>query len=144
MISFTVYGKPEAQGSTRAFIPKGWTRPVITSASKKQKPWRQQISRAALDAMIEARQKRLFDREVAIAVKLAFFFRKPKHTPKKTTFKTTKPDCDKLARCVLDSLSGTVFVDDSQVVDAQIQKFFGDPERVEITVVPLYGVSEVE
>ena len=50
MIQFTVYGHPEPQGSTRAFVPKGWTRPVITTASKKMKPWRQQITGTAIDA----------------------------------------------------------------------------------------------
>ena len=31
VIQFTVYGRPEPQGSTRAFIPKGWKRATVTS-----------------------------------------------------------------------------------------------------------------
>ncbi len=38
-VKFTVYGRPVPQGSTRSFIPKGWTRAVITTDNKKLKPW---------------------------------------------------------------------------------------------------------
>ncbi len=41
MIEFTVYGVPIPQGSTKAFVPKGWTRPVVTHDSARTKPWRQ-------------------------------------------------------------------------------------------------------
>lgn len=133
MIQFTVYGKCEPQGSTRAFIPKGWKRPIITTASPKMKPWRQEITRAAIDKMAERREE-LYSRETAIALQLDFFLTRPKHLPKRLLVPTKRPDLDKLTRGILDSLTGVVYVDDSQVVQLAVRKFYGQPERVEITI----------
>src|SRR5437868_6535388 len=134
-LSLTVYGTPQPQGSTKAFIPKGWTRPVITTDNKKLKPWRQQIAGAA---MAEMAGGAVTEKAVELAVR--FYFAKPKSTPKRITEKTTKPDIDKCLRGVLDALTGIVFRDDSQVVMVAMSKEFGTPERVEIDLL----VAEAE
>jgi Holliday junction resolvase RusA-like endonuclease len=54
----------------------------------------------------------------------------------KVISKTTKPDVDKLLRALLDSMTGVVFVDDSQVTKCQVEKRFGSPERSVISVEP--------
>lgn len=133
MISFTVYGTPIPQGSTRAFIPKGWSRPIVTSDNKKLKPWRQEMSKAALVAVHEAGAS-IIPRTAPVQVVANFFFAKPKSAKKATTDKTTKPDIDKLTRSLLDSLTGIVIEDDSQVVLTCITKGFGLPERTEVKV----------
>ena len=133
ILRFVVYGHPEPQGSTRAFIPKGWKRPIITSANPKQKPQRQQVAAMALVAMREAGFE-CAGREVPMVVTLRFFFAKPKSARKRDLFNTKKPDADKLARLVLDSLTGTVFHDDAQVVRLIAEKHYGEPERTEIEV----------
>lgn len=33
-VSFTVLGTPQPQGSAKGFVPKGWTRAVITTDNK--------------------------------------------------------------------------------------------------------------
>jgi Holliday junction resolvase RusA-like endonuclease len=143
VISFTVYGHPEPQGSTKAFIPKGWTRPIITSDNKKLKPWRQEISRAALDAMAKEREglAEPFAREVPVCVRLDFFLARPASLPKRCTWPVKKPDSDKLCRGVLDALTGVVFVDDSQVVQLIAAKWYGQPERVTISVATAKGAE---
>lgn len=127
MIQFTVYGTPQPQGSTRAFIPKGWQRPIITTANKKNKPWRQEVSGAAVVAM-EGQQ--ILDRKCAVGVTVDFYFTRPKSVH--DSAKTTKPDIDKLVRSVLDGMTGIVFTDDSQVVRIMASKQFGAPERAVI------------
>jgi crossover junction endodeoxyribonuclease RusA len=129
ILSITVYGKSEPQGSTKAFMPKGWTRPVITTDNAALKPWRQQISWTAAGQL--AGQK---PTSQAVSVAMRFYFARPKSLPKKIIHKTTKSDVDKLARGVLDALSGIAFVDDSQVISLSATKQFGLPERVEIEV----------
>ena len=143
MISFTVFGHPEPQGSTRAFIPKGWNRAVVTSDNKKLKPWRQEIARAALDAMAKEREglAEPYDREVPMCVRIDFFLARPSSLPKRLVWPVKKPDADKLTRGVLDALTGIVFVDDSQVVQLAVAKWFGNPERAKITVAIPRGVS---
>lgn len=131
MIQFTVYGHPEPQGSTRAFVPKGWTRPVITTASKKMKPWRQQITGTAIDA---PGMKVWTRKEGGVKLNLIFVLSKPPSLSKKWTILNKKPDVDKLSRCVLDSLTGIAYEDDSQVIVLHVVKIYGGPERVEIGI----------
>jgi crossover junction endodeoxyribonuclease RusA len=129
-VEFTVHGKPQPQGSTRAFVPKGWKRPIITSANKNLKPWRQDVSDQARMAMGGA-----LPDEGPIHVTCRFYFLKPKSTKKSVTYKITKPDVDKTARGVLDGLTGICFLDDSQVVSLHVTKqFCAHDERTVVAV----------
>src|ERR1700693_1389314 len=78
-ISFTVYGKPEPQGSTRAFIPKGWNRAVITSDNAELKPWRQQITRTAIEEFPKQNGGRCdpIARDVPVFVRMDFYLKRP-------------------------------------------------------------------
>lgn len=132
-LAFTVYGTPVPQGSSRAFIPKGWERPVITAANAKTKPWRQEIAGTAKAEMETYGVAPMLAGE-PVWISVEFFFEKPRSISKRVTHKTTKPDIDKLLRAVLDSLTGIVFKDDSQVCSTSARKRFGSPARVEIVV----------
>lgn len=129
-VSFTVYGHPEPQGSTRAFIPKGWKRPVITSANAKMTPWRQQISRTVVEAMRDDGTAVLSKKDGGIILSATFFFARPESLSKKFTLHVKKPDLDKLVRCISDALTGIVFEDDSQIYELHVYKRYGSPERV--------------
>jgi crossover junction endodeoxyribonuclease RusA len=138
MIFFTVFGHPEPQGSTRAFIPRGWKRPIITSDNKSLKPWRQELMRSAL----EANRGGLIERETPVCVRLDFYLERPASLAKKYFRPVKKPDVDKLIRAVFDSLTGTLIVDDSQIVKLIVSKYFGTPERVEIQLNKIYQESQ--
>jgi crossover junction endodeoxyribonuclease RusA len=145
-ISFTVYGRPEPKGSMRAFL----TRPKVGSGKKpravlvpdngKSLPWMQQIARTAREEMSKQGFD-AWDRETAVAVQIVFYLARPKSAPKRRAFPAVKPDVDKLARSALDSITGIVFADDSQVTDLALAKRYGTPERVEIVVAVM---SEIE
>jgi Holliday junction resolvase RusA-like endonuclease len=45
-----------------------------------------------------------------------------KRAPRPEGWKVTKPDVDKIARCVLDALTGVVYGDDAQVAALDIRK----------------------
>lgn len=132
MISFTIYGHPQPQGSIRAFTPKGWKRPVLTSDNAKLKPWRQQISGTAY-AIMKNHCFPCLDKNTAVCLRMVFYFAQPA-SAKRRFFPTVKPDADKLVRSILDSLTGIVFTDDSQVTDLVVAKRYGLPERAEIAV----------
>lgn len=129
MLEFEVYGHPEPQGSTRAFIPKGWNRAIITANSPKLKPWRQEVTGAAINVMAGREPV-----TSAVEICVDFFFDRPKSVKKSVIHKTTKPDIDKLARAILDALTGVVFKDDSQVIRLSATKQFGIPERAVVRV----------
>lgn len=135
MIQFTVWGQPRPQGSTRAFIPKGWNRPIITSDNPALKPWRQQVSGTALEAASRvALTTPVYAKGTAISITLRFYFERPISVSKKRRNMTVKPDIDKLVRACLDSLKGIIYTDDSNVVKLSAEKHYGLPQRVEVIV----------
>lgn len=128
-VSFIVYGNPQPQGSTRAFMPKGARFPVVTSDNAKLKPWRQDVAMQALVAMAAQAPQ-----AGAATVSCAFFFARPKTLRASVLVKTTKPDLDKLVRGIMDGITGICIDDDAQVVGIVAAKNFGLPERAEILV----------
>jgi Holliday junction resolvase RusA-like endonuclease len=62
---------------------------------------------------------------------------RPQSLPKRVTAHVKKPDVDKLSRCLLDSLKGVVWTDDSQVIVLSARKYYADAgsmPRAEIVV----------
>jgi crossover junction endodeoxyribonuclease RusA len=137
-VTFTVLGEPVSQGSLKAFVPKGWTRAVLVNASKKTKPWRQQVSQTCLEAMKGGQPA---GKGVPIRIMVAFYFARPKSV-KALAEKTTRPDLDKNIRLILDSLTGIAFADDSQVTELFATKAYGNPPRVEVTVTEVLPASK--
>ena len=76
--------------------------------------------------------------ECAINVELVFTMPIPKTTSKKrkkemidNTIKHTKrPDCDNLAKLVLDAMNGIVYTDDSLIVKLTVSKFYGETPSI--------------
>lgn len=119
-VSFFVPAEPQAKGSMRAFVPKGWNRPVVTSTNKHLKSY-ESLVRMEANKIWNAP---VLDRNTPVNVWLVFCFIKPRSTPKKVVEKLTKPDLDKLIRPILDAMTGIVWVDDSQVVRIVASKIF--------------------
>jgi len=129
MISFTVYGTPIPQGSMKAFRHKTTGAVITTSDNTKTKPWKQQVSLMAINAVGTVQIKG------PVQLDLKFFLKRPKSVSKSRVYPTVKPDLDKCTRAILDALSGIVYRDDAQVVRfGEVSKEYGEPERVEITV----------
>jgi Holliday junction resolvase RusA-like endonuclease len=134
-ISLCAYCTPEPQGSVRAFTPKGWKRPVLTSDNKNLKSFRQEVSKAAMSARSAAGFGDLvFLKHEPVEVTFTFYFSRPPSIPKKRTCHVVKPDLSKLVRAAEDSLTGIIFNDDAQVININARKEYGLPERVEVEV----------
>jgi Holliday junction resolvase RusA-like endonuclease len=129
-VEFTVYARPEPQGSSRAFMFKG--RPIITSANKKLKPYRQELTNTAQVAV--AGVQPFAAKHVPVFLQIRFYLEKPKSVPKKRFEMVVLPDLDKLVRATADALKGICYADDAQVVWVNARKVYGTPERVEIKV----------
>lgn len=109
-VTFFVPGKPEPQGSARAFVVKG--KPVVTSDNPEVKSWRGVVTTAASTAM----GGRPPEPDGPVTVHIVFVMPRPKSHPKTRKLPhTKKPDLDKLVRAVFDGLTAVVFRDDSQV-----------------------------
>lgn len=134
-IMIEVRGLPIPQGSTRAYVPKGWTHPVITSSAKGLKAWRQLIA----DQAQSHAPPELWSGPIGIV--LEFRLPKPKSEPKRRrTWPDRRPDLDKLSRGAFDALTNVIFRDDSQIVQLHAEKDWGAP-GVRIT---LKKIEEVE
>lgn len=120
-----VFGEPVPQGSIRAFTPKGWTRPVLTSDNKRLKPWRQ--------AIVDAAREHLDERapvDGAVEVYVVFFLSRPASAPKRVTEPAKRPDADKLLRATLDALTvAGCWHDDAQVILTVARKAFAGGVR---------------
>ena len=126
MITAWVPGKPQPQGSKKGFIING--KVVLVESAKGLKPWREKI-RTAITHANNYRQL-----TGAVHVSVSFYFKQAKTNNKKSH--TQKPDIDKLIRACLDSFSGTVIKDDSQVVSISAWKHWAkqDMEGVNISI----------
>lgn len=133
MIRLRVIGTPATKGSMRAFMRPGMRFPVVTSASGHAlKAWEKAVREAAHQA---AAGRAPYDGPVQLTAVFTVL-RPASISVKKRPACTVKPDLDKLLRGVLDPLSGVVYVDDAQIISAQITKRYGAVPGAEITIQP--------
>lgn len=121
MITFTVLGAAVPKGSKRAFLPKGWTRPVIVEEGREGlRPWVGAVMEAAHQALGESKPL-----EGPVEIALRFYVARPKSAPRSVTIPATRPDWDKLSRAVGDALkSAGLYRDDGQIARAWVEKCF--------------------
>lgn len=137
-LTFTVNGDPQTKGSAKAFVQFGDVlaavdtfrksgkrippRAYITNDNPNAKHWQETV----MDAAIEARRGGPLVRGELMAgpvvVDLVFHLARPLKLRTSIVTHTTRPDVDKLARCVLDGLTGVIYADDGQVVAVRLAK----------------------
>lgn len=153
-VKFAVIGTPMPKGSTKAFMPKGARFPVVTDDNPKTKPWTEAVRVMLIDAL----QQKDFDYEemcrLPVRVECLFEFARPKahygtgrnagkvkdSAPKRHT---QKPDVDKLARAILDGLTGVAIHDDSQVEEIDCIKYWTTGRPRAVVSLEFIGVEEV-
>ena len=133
MIHFTCYTTPQPQGSSKGFVIKG--RAVITSANKKLRPFRGDVTREAMYALAQSGAAApLAAKHVPVTLCIDFYFARPQSVPKRRSGMVVRPDLDKCVRSTTDALTGLLYHDDAQVTEYRVRKFYGSPERVEISM----------
>lgn len=142
LFDFTVLGKAQTAGSKRAFPfrKKGGALGVrVSDDNPDNKSWQHAVRTAAR----EAYDGPLLDGPLFVG--MTFYVPRPKGhfgsgrnagvlKPTAPSFPVTRPDALKLARAVEDALTGTLWRDDSQIVDEALLKHYGEPARVAIYV----------
>ena len=123
-----VRGDAKPKGSKRAFIVKNHA--VLVDANKDTKSWQYLVSETLTQEYQHAPMCE------PVEVTLLFYLHQPKTCPKRK-WPYVKPDVDKLARTILDALTGTVIIDDAQVISLTTEKRYGLIPGVEIEVHPL-------
>lgn len=134
MIKFTIEGPPVAKGRPK-FARRGNF--VSTYTPAKTKTYEDRVKTAARYAM-----DGLKPLEGDLSVFLKFYMPIPQSSTK--AFKTAciteehghikKPDLDNLFKSVTDGMNGIVYVDDSQISCATLEKVYSDNPRVEVLI----------
>ena len=151
-----VEGQPMTYGSKRGFVvqPKGGGNPraIISNQNHANlKDWQETLRRR----MAETAPEEVLTEAVAVLV--TFYLARPKGHYRTRGGKLTlglkdsappyplkKPDGDKVERAAWDCMKGHWLIDDTHVVDGQVQKRWADPGRPEKTVVMLWLMSGEE
>ena len=138
VLTIEVHGIPVPQGSLRAFANKKTGVPIVTSDNTRTKPWKAAVTAEASEAVARASQAEpAFGRE-PVGVSIVFRLPRPKGhhgrhgglLPSAPKYPAGLPDLDKLARAVLDALTGIVWRDDAQVVALDVYKRYAGDELV--------------
>jgi crossover junction endodeoxyribonuclease RusA len=112
VLALFVPGRPAPQGSKR-HVGRG----ILIESSKACGPWRTVVAYHVAQVHTGA------PLDGPLAIRLGFVMPRPTSTPKRRTPPAVKkPDVDKLARAVLDALTGVAWRDDSQITDLRASK----------------------
>ncbi|AYR01444.1 RusA-like Holliday junction resolvase [Mycobacterium phage Sauce] len=125
-IDFFVPGLAAPQGSKNSYTIRNKAGKVVgvntvEQNSKTLRPWRADVKVFAQKAMQERGQQICDD---AIYLHCDFVMKRPSGTPKtrRTPPAVRKPDLDKLIRAIGDALKGTVYTEDSRIVEIRATK----------------------
>jgi Holliday junction resolvase RusA-like endonuclease len=169
-VEFFVEGTPKPQGSKKTFINHKTGKAVIVEAAGDPlKKWRKRVAEEAsvhyfsepvhstsepVHSASEPVHSASEPFTKCVRVSLIFRLKRPKSHYRTGKFSDVlkeehvatrhgkRPDADKLARAVLDGLTGVVFVDDSQVFDLSVLKTWqkrDEPEGCYIKVTEIQG-----
>jgi len=144
MIEFTVPGIPVAQPRQRTRVANFGGRMVAQIYTPAKHPANE----------FKAAVRNAFPKGEAVSdqplqMLLRFVFPRPASKTRKRGDnprlpKTSKPDCDNLAKTVMDALNGIAYRDDSQVWNLTVEKIIGLPgetSRVDVVISFLIPIS---
>lgn len=128
-VEFTIPGKPMSKGRPRVTRYGTYT-PKETTNYETLVKWTYQT----------LPERRFFEGQ--IMVHIAAYFPIPQRTSKKMRKQMLsydvcyahKPDCDNIAKIILDALNGIAYKDDGQVVSLTVDKLYSDEPRVVVTL----------
>ena len=130
--SFTVEGEPRGKGRPR------FTKNNRPYTPKETVEYEKQIARC-----FQQQCPRVFFPEgEPIDLRITAYYQIPKSYSKKKKQAMrdrqirprTKPDADNIYKAVADACNKVAYFDDSQIVDAQVRKFYSDEPRLVITI----------
>jgi crossover junction endodeoxyribonuclease RusA len=128
VVSFEVFGIAQPKGSTKSFAFKRPDQSLGTRTTSDNPNLQQWAALVRQVAQMKAGGV-FFARETAVEVEIRFALPRPSSLARRVVHDVRKPDIDKLARGVLDALSGVLFHDDAQVIDLRVGKRYAGADE---------------
>ena len=127
ILKFTVPGPPQGKARART-VHNTHTGKVMSFTPENTVVYENLIK----GCFLEQCGRKCFDKGIPVAVSIVAGFQIPKSTSQKRERQmlsgmirpTKKPDADNISKCVLDSLNGIAYHDDSQVTELEIRKIY--------------------
>lgn len=151
MLTIHVTGTPAPQGSKKGFYNPNLGRVQMVESSKKVKPWRQDVTAAALNAIAEQTWQVPAG---PVRVDITYYLPRPRYHYRTgarahelkdgaPVFVDKKPDRDKLDRATCDALTSSgVIRDDAQIAAGFTEKRYANgPTGARITITPMDAVA---
>lgn len=140
MVSFAVPGRPIPQGSLSSFRHRT-TGQIVTPQKARVREYRDRIAWAAKATGMACTDE-------PVRVRAVFGFARPKShrltsgklTKRAPTSHASRPDLDKVARSLLDAITGVLVYDDAQVVALDVRKQWHDHDETWVEITP-YGTG---
>lgn len=133
-IQFAVFGEPVAQGRPRA--GKDWNGNTVLYDPAKSRHFKEYVKVAAS----QHRPDKLLEGPLHVTIKvykpmLKKFSKKRLAAAEAGMYRpVTKPDVDNYVKGIKDALNKVIWVDDSQVVDLTVSKFYSETPRFEVLI----------
>lgn len=128
-INFTVPGSPAVKGSTFSFLDPRTKKIRTKTDSKNGRHWAASVSWAARQANVA-----IIPKGIGVIVSVIYEFKRPTGRDRSRPDPSVRPDADKLARALLDALTGIAYEDDGQVVFLSIRKTYGPDDLTRVLV----------
>lgn len=135
MRKFTVLGEPVGKGRPKFSTVNGFAKAYTPAKTTNF----ENLVRLSYQQQCN---KLPYEQGVELEAYITAFFAIPKSVSKKKhdlmanwyLRPTKKPDCDNIAKAVLDALNGIAYHDDSQIVELTVRKRYSETPRCEITI----------
>jgi Holliday junction resolvase RusA-like endonuclease len=125
IIEFYIYGVPVPEGRAR------FTKTGRAYTPEKTRAFKNQVQLAALSATIEAAMfgplsgALRMTLDFTLPIPPSWTKRKQDQASAQLLRPTGKPDCDNLAKAVMDGCNGVMYFDDAQIVALSVRKRYG-------------------
>lgn len=132
MIKLIIYTKPFGKQSVRFSSTKNGQKAYLPKETKETQEYIGWI------AKIYMQRNKLQPLGEAIVFRLYIFIKNDKKTQpassKLPVYCTSKPDCSNVLKLVEDALQGICFLNDKQIVDVRVKKFYGTKDKMIIII----------
>lgn len=137
-VNFTIPGKVQAKQRPKfnRFSGKAYTPKQTISYEN----WVRECYMNAIKGKTFSKETTIYDKPLSVEIKAYFEVPKSESQKKKKQMLSgeirpmIKPDCDNIAKSILDGLNNIAYADDKQVVSLGVKKYYNDKAYVVVVI----------